>query len=214
MITPLLPSTTYHLYNRANGDENLFRERANYLYFLRKYAEYISPVAATYAYCLMPNHFHLMLRIRAEEELFEVIKRKREAKNLQGLQDLGGLSYEACSKAVSQQFSNFFNAYTKAFNKKYGRSGSLFSPNFKRKPVENDSYFTTLVRYIHFNPVHHGFCTEPLDWEHSSLHLLLAEKPTKLERDEVLEWFGGREQTKVFHEREPNSRMPKELELE
>lgn len=63
----LLPETVYHNYNHANGSEDLFRKDENYRYFLQKYSEYIYPIAETYAYCLMPNHFHLMVKVRSEE---------------------------------------------------------------------------------------------------------------------------------------------------
>jgi len=56
---PLEVEKCYHIYNHAVGNENLFRCDENYRYFLKKYAEHISPIADTFAYCLMPNHFHL-----------------------------------------------------------------------------------------------------------------------------------------------------------
>ncbi|HRP60464.1 MAG TPA: transposase, partial [Vicingus sp.] len=51
----------YHIYNRANGSEKIFLNEENYLFFLQKYIEYIHPIAETYCYCLMPNHFHFLI---------------------------------------------------------------------------------------------------------------------------------------------------------
>lgn len=62
--TPLRPGRFYHVYNRGINGETLFREERNYRYFLNKYAHHVTPVADTYAHCLMPNHFHLLIRIR------------------------------------------------------------------------------------------------------------------------------------------------------
>ncbi|MCF6359136.1 MAG: transposase [Cyclobacteriaceae bacterium] len=62
-------NTYYHIYNRANGNENLFRSDENYEYFLKKWGEYISDIADTYAYCLMPNHFHFLIKTKTEIEL-------------------------------------------------------------------------------------------------------------------------------------------------
>ena len=59
----------YHIYNHANGNENLFREQKNYEYFLEKYKQHINPIAETIAWCLMPNHFHLLVKIKTEEEI-------------------------------------------------------------------------------------------------------------------------------------------------
>ncbi|ELR72965.1 hypothetical protein C900_00650 [Fulvivirga imtechensis AK7] len=188
--TPLLPQTTYHIYTHANGSENLFREDENYYHFLRKYSEYIHPVAETFAYCLMPNHIHLMVRMRNVEELLKFFRLKKP--NLQGFENLGGL--------ISQQFSNFLNGYTKAYNKRYDRKGSLFMSNFNRKPIEKASYFTALIAYIHNNPVHHGFVKDAGEWPHSSYHSYLLDKRTKIAREEGLEWFGGREEFIKVHQ--------------
>jgi len=65
----LVPDGYYHIFNHAASSENLFRNEANYRVFLKKYAEYISPVADTFAYCLMLNHFHFAFRIKSEAEL-------------------------------------------------------------------------------------------------------------------------------------------------
>ncbi len=94
---------------------------------------------------------------------------------------------------ISQRFSNLFNGYTKAYNKRYDRRGSLFQPNFKRKLIQHDSYFTALMAYIHNNPVHHGFAKDSSDWPHSSWHVYLSDKPTKLAKQEGLDWFKGKD---------------------
>jgi putative transposase len=69
-----------------------------------------------------------MIRVRGEEVLLNLKKQ-----HLQGFKNLGGLA--------SQQFSNLFNAYSKAYNKMYHWKGSLFIPYFRRKLIDSDSYF-------------------------------------------------------------------------
>jgi REP element-mobilizing transposase RayT len=68
MSEPLIPGCYYHIYNRGNNGENIFREERNYRYFLQLYVKYIVPIAVTYAYCLLANHFHLLVRIKTEDE--------------------------------------------------------------------------------------------------------------------------------------------------
>ena len=63
------PNGIYHIVNHANGKENLFQEEENYHYFLKKYSEKLSPILDFIAYCLMPNHFHLLIRIKEKEIL-------------------------------------------------------------------------------------------------------------------------------------------------
>lgn len=77
-MLPLKPDTSYHILNHANGFENIFREAENYRFFMDKYQEYIAPVTETYAYALMPNHFHAALRIRRSEVIEELIRNKND----------------------------------------------------------------------------------------------------------------------------------------
>lgn len=59
---PLLPGVFYHIYNRGNNRENIFIEERNYTLFMNLYSRYIPPIADTYAYCLLRNHFHFLVR--------------------------------------------------------------------------------------------------------------------------------------------------------
>src|SRR5690554_39819 len=188
----------YHIYNHANGDENLFREQKNYEYFLEKYKQHISPIAETIAWCLMPNHFHLLVKIKTEEEIvaafsstffsstfppstfpkFQTLEKlglekldlkKLELEKLKRLEKFKKLeTLEGKSNFLSKQFANFFSSYTQSFNKVYGRRGSLFLKNFKRKEILDENYLRNLILYIHLNPLKHGFTNDILDWKWNS----------------------------------------------
>jgi putative transposase len=173
---PLEHGQYYHIYNRGNNGENLFFEERNYPHFLKLYAHYIPPVADTYAYCLLRNHFHFLVRIKTEEE------------QTLGVPETPGVSKPG---SPSQQFSNLFNAYAKAINKAYDRTGSLFEHPCGRVPVTQESYLVHLVTYIHQNPQKHGFVTDFRAWPYSSYHAMISQQPTRLQRDEVLAWFQG-----------------------
>jgi putative transposase len=185
-IVPLEPGKYYHVYNRGNNRENLFREERNYAYFLGLYGHHVGPVAETYAYCLMRNHFHLLVRIRTA-----------------GRNDSPG--------DISRCFSNFFNAYTKAFNSVYQRTGALFERPFQRIEVTTEPYLYRLVAYIHQNPQRHGFVADFREWEYSSYHALLSDRPTRLNRVEVLDWFGGRDNVDRLHQEQLPATLAKAL---
>ena len=192
---PLLYGTYYHIYNRGNNGENIFVEKRNYPYFLELYTKYILPIADTYAYSLLRNHFHYGVRIKEKEEIFGD---PRLPRNLTGLQDLSGLP----EGLPSQQFSNFFNAYAKSINKAYHRSGALFERPFGRKVVTGEAHLVHLIKYIHFNPQKHGFIDDFREWKHSSYEALCSSAPTKLNRKQVLWYFGGLGAFKKEHENE------------
>ncbi len=180
----------YHIYNRGNAGENIFREARNYLHFLSLYSRYIEPVAETFAYCLLGNHFHLVVRIR-ERACCRVAKPQ-------------GAGWSLLSP--SQEFSNLFNAYTKSINKAYGRTGNLFHRPFARIEITSNAYLTHLVHYVHFNAQKHGFVKDYRDYPYSSYAALCSDKPTRLSRDVVLAWFNGPEQFEQAHSRAINER--------
>ena len=78
-----------------------------------------------YDYCLLENHFHIVLKIVADE------------------------------KEVTQSLSNLFNGYAKAFNKQNDRTGSLFEKHFKRIKIQDENYLRNIIQYVHLNPKHH-----------------------------------------------------------
>ncbi|UXP31498.1 hypothetical protein N6H18_14190 [Reichenbachiella agarivorans] len=201
--------TYYHIYNHANESENLFKSTENYRFFLQQWAKYIEPVAETYAYCLMPNHFHALIRVYSDLEIANNLSLTN--KDLTGFKNLSGL--------ISKQFSNLFNSYTKAVNKQLDRQGSLFNRPFKSKEITNNDYLTKVIHYlsvrkagIHHNPIHHRFCKQYDDWPHSSYQAMISDAPTKLQRKEVIEWFGSTAAFKSFHQE--NIIYPDQIKLE
>jgi hypothetical protein len=186
---PLAYDSFYHIFNRGNNGETLFRERRNYPFFLERYVRYIEPVAETYAYCLMNNHFHLLIHTRTPDEQHAYA-------------DAHGIGQRFTPKPPSQAFGTLFNAYARAINTGYGRSGSLFEHPFHRIPVETGAYLWRLVVYIHRNPQHHGFAPDFRSWSFSSYRAIVSSRPTRVQRAKVLAWFGNVETFVQAHETE------------
>jgi len=209
---PLQPHTSYHIFNHANGFENIFSEAENYRYFLEKYRLYISPIAETYAYCLMPNHFHLVIRIRKQEEIEKQIINSSNSNNSnstfskvlnfgKGEIEKNSINNAIIEKYLSKQFANLFSCYTQSFNKSYHRMGSLFIKNFKRELIDDRQHFINAVVYTHRNPVHHGFREKYDDWEYSSYSEIIHEKSDLIEIDRLIKTFGSKEQFILLHQK-------------
>jgi len=96
-------------------------------------------------------------------------------------------------RLASQRFSNLFNAYTKSINKAYARTGSLFEHPFKRIPITTDDQYWNVIAYIHQNPQKHKFVKDFREWKWSSYEIIPAGISTRLRRDIVLDWFGGKQ---------------------
>jgi REP element-mobilizing transposase RayT len=180
----LAPDTYYHIFNRGINGETLFKEKRNYAFFLCKYLKYISPIARTYAFCLLKNHFHFLICTRSEETL----------KNFMPI----GKAYST-EQIISLQFSHLFNSYAQAVNKRFSRTGGLFETPFRRIEINEEYYLLHLIAYIHLNPIKHGFTKDYMNYLYSSYYLLLEGKSKILETQTVLNWFGGQELFSSFH---------------
>ena len=63
----------YHIFNQGNNKEQVFFTRENYIYFLHKITQYILPYADILAWCIMPNHFHLMVYVNSIDGVAQTI---------------------------------------------------------------------------------------------------------------------------------------------
>ncbi|HEX5155071.1 MAG TPA: hypothetical protein VFW07_26690 [Parafilimonas sp.] len=189
---PFLSDNYYHVFNRAVGSEAMFKEPENYRYFMEKMKEHILPVADIISYSFLPNHFHLFLRIKPAnsiEERFQQLKTKQQQH-----------TYDANrSLFISEQFGNWCNGYTKAFNKRYNRKGKLFMDNLNRRLIDSDAYYSKIVHYIHANAAQHKLCSDVKSWLYSSYQAIVNNSESWIMRNEVLEWFGGLQSFILFH---------------
>ena len=166
----------YHIYNKGNNSEKIFFSEENYAYFLKLLTKYIFPVADIYAYCLLNNHFHILVRIKEKNEIeinklkFSTVEKPKEV-------------------SASRQFSHFLNAYSQAVNKKYARTGSLFEKRFERKRISDNHYLRQVILYINTNPLKHNLVENPKDYKWSSYNSHISNAKTKLKRKEVIELF-------------------------
>jgi len=133
-------------------------------------------IADTLAFCLLPNHFHVLIFLKHAE-------------------DLAGIEL----KKPSQYFANFFIAYSRGVNNATGRRGALFERPFERKLIKNEHYLMRVIIYIHQNPQKHKYVKDFRAWKHSSYPELINLNETKLNREKVLELFGGKEGFTKYH---------------
>jgi putative transposase len=183
----------YHVFNRTNNKEKLFLNDENHYFFLRKYEDYLSPFLETYAWCLLPNHFHFLVRIKS----VEIIKSTLNSFDSNKLSITEKKFLEnslTLSELIESSFKRFFQSYALAFNKVHKRKGNLFYKPFKRLEILQESHFIQAVIYIHANAVRHNIIKDFTTWKWSSYHATISDSFTNLLREEVFTWFGGKEQ--------------------
>lgn len=157
-----LPGSYYHLYNRGARRGTIFPEEQNYLFVQRRIRQYCTGLHLTMVAYCLMPN-HYHFFVRQE-----------------GDQPAGLLSQRV------------FNSYTKAHNKLYERSGTLFEGRFRAVMVDNDRYLRHLCRYIHANPVKDGIVAQLDAWPFSNyLDWIGQRQGTLVDRTLVDEQFGG-----------------------
>ncbi|CAD5252104.1 MULTISPECIES: transposase [unclassified Imperialibacter] len=134
------PDRLFHIYNRGNNSQTIFYQKGDYITFLGKIRKHLNPHFDILAYCLMPNHFHLMVH---SKEAMDISRYKQDLRMM-------------------------LSSYTRKINFRTGRTGSLFQQNSKAKPLEVDDYAFTCFHYIHQNPLRAQLVTKMEDWEFGS----------------------------------------------
>lgn len=155
----------YHLFYSGNPKEALFRLEEDYHSFLDLYQKYLSPIVYLYAYCLLPTHLHLLLRIKDKSKIEYVYSN---------------------SAMLGLQFSNLFGAYTKYINRSYPRSGRLFDGGTTRELPRKVGLICDLIIYIHQNPQIHGIISDFRYWPFSSCYAYLRQDRRSMIAKEVL----------------------------
>jgi len=229
----------YHVYNRSIDRKPMFCNTGNYDFFMKRYDKYLSPVIDTYAFCLLGNHFHLLIKPKTPSQsqdlttfgkLSNLPQPQPQPQNLttfeklsnlpqpqphpQNLTTFGKLSNLTTHDIVSHQFQMFFQSYAMAFNKQQFRIGTLFQTPFKRALVNSNEYLIRLVYYIHANPQLHGLIPDFRDWRWSSYFEILDARPNNTIQLEVLNWWGGKKQYIDYHSEKRETIDDKNLSLE
>ncbi len=184
--TPIEPGSTYHIFNRGNNYQDVFFSKYDYQLFMNLMEKHLSDYCTIYAFALLPNHYHLLLRVN---------------------DDLEG-------QLFSRKFANFILSYTNKINFREKRIGNLFLSYFRRVKVEKEDYIKRLIFYINFNPVKHKISDNPESYEFCSYQLLLSERYTTLNREEVFGFFGGRTEFLEYHNYSKESEPINKLTLE
>ena len=179
-----LQGQLYHVYNQGNNRQTIFHEGADYRNFLKLMEKMLLPISDVVSYCLMPNHFHLMLYANQ----ISVIKLVH-----------GSVEMHSLSNGIRRLLSD----YASEFNFKYNRSGSLFRQKTKAKALNENlvirdagllvpDYPLGCFNYIHNNPVTAGLVKNAADWEFSSFNTYENGSENIFTNFEIAKTFGLR----------------------
>ena len=178
----------YHVYNRGNNRDKVFYSHRNYLFFLEKINAYVLPYADVLTWCLMPNHFHLMVYINEVELMPSNVLNQADVSDPLTSSERVAVR----TRTLNQSIGIMLRSYTNAIHKQEGRTGALFQEGTKAVLLDDNisyipsyfhsafgtiltayqddqkSYAENCFNYIHQNPVSSLLVKKAEDWEFSS----------------------------------------------
>ena len=132
----------FHVLNRGNARAPVFDDAGDYAAFVKVLSQALAafPGVRLLAYCLMPNHWHLVLRPRADGELGRFMQR---------------LTVTHVRRWHEHRHST--------------GGGHVYQGTYKSFPVQRDEHFLALCRYVERNPLRAGLVRRAQDWRWGSL---------------------------------------------
>ncbi len=235
----LEPNCVYHIFSHAVHANDFFYDEENKRFFLEKWEYFSKGFFKTYAYCLLSNHFHFAIQVEKAEVLIATIQeqrilraQKKAAKLLKSESESelelelvassklatssnsnSTISSEELQQLISKQINNFLSSYTQSLNKQRNRKGTLVRERFGRLKVDNRTYLKDMICYVHHNPIHHFGVANYSDWKFSSYNSYAFKIENQLlDKEIILELFGGLEEFKVYHEAYKENKRFSEIE--
>ena len=164
------PYNYYHIYNKAVLNNRLFITDENYQFFLHQFFKYMKNELELFAYCLLPNHFHFLIKTK-----------------------------DVDSKRISEQYRKFAISYSHSFNIVNNRKGTLFERPTQKKIITSDEYLVSTIYYIHSNPEHHNICHDFRKYKWSSYQEVTNGKNKFINLSGLLELFNDLDYFIEFH---------------
>lgn len=190
------PDCYYHIYNRGINGCKIFDIEDDYQFFLQKFSKYLNDLVEVYAYCLMPNHFHFLIKVKSDTEI------NIFAENNLKIKPNVNFGLHSADNIVSKQIGKFISSYSQSYNKKTIRHGSLLESPFKRIKIDSEEYLRNLILYIHSNPEDLNIDID--QYRFSSYKAIVSKNKTNIQKEAVLELFDDLENFIYCHHQKLN----------
>jgi REP element-mobilizing transposase RayT len=204
----------YHVYNRSISNVELYYTDENCRYFLKKWNKYFDAYFDVYAYCLIPNHFHFLVKVKPIDDVVRAAIKRECTKAASNFLD-GNILYPTF---LEDQFKRLFSGYAQALNRELnGRRGAVLEKRFKRVKIKTRERFLEMLFYIHHNPIHHGLFGDYDVWAFSSYQAYFSEKKSNIKKEVIYKMLNddlelAKKQLNQLHIDYKNKRFNKLLE--
>ncbi|MEO6356855.1 MAG: hypothetical protein ABIU77_06215 [Ferruginibacter sp.] len=200
--SPFLPDNHYHLVFKSIDGILLFRQNSDYTIFLERFQQFTSLALNTWAYCLLSNHAHFIIKTKSIKAIAKEIGEIDFAKQTVAMKKLLAASNKdaVLDEMMERQINSFMVSFANYTKNKYRHHGGLFQKPFKRLEVDTDSWLQTAIIYVHLNSLKHKVFNDYAAYLQGSYFYFIQQCNTYCASEEVLAFFDGLKQFISLHE--------------
>lgn len=214
---PFSSNKYYHILFRSIDGVPLFKTEKEHIFFLEKWKRFTDPVFETWAYSLLNNHTHFIIKVKQQEEVIQTLCTLTDDAKTKAIREfLEKKEDSLIGPIIERQINSFMVSYTNTYNNIIERKGGLFQQPFRRTQITEDKHLQQAIVYVHANAQKHGLVKDFKVHSYSSYKSIIDNNEIFVNAKKVLDFFGGidgfvsihKEQVAYFYSRQwPDSKL-------
>ena len=182
----------YHILFRSIDGISLFKTEKEHIFFLEKWKRFTDPVFETWAYSLLDNHTHFIVKVKQQQEVIQMLSALTEDAKTKAIQEfLEKKEDTLIGQIVERQINSFMVSFTNTYNNIIERRGGLFQQPFRRSLIATDAHLQQAIVYAHANAQKHKLVKDFKTHRFNSYHAILDRNETFVNFTAVLNFFDG-----------------------
>jgi putative transposase len=193
----------YHVLFRSIDGVLLFKNEREHIFFLEKWKRFTQMIADVWAYSLLDNHVHLIIKTKTEEEITAQLQQLGAEQKTKAIEQfLKTPSEDLFRPIMERQINSFLVSYTNTYNNFIQRKGGLFQQPFRRLLIADDAHLQQAIIYTHANAQKHGLVKNFLEHRRHSYHTIMNNDSGFVNTTAVLDFFGGKLKFEEAHKQQ------------
>jgi hypothetical protein len=198
---PFHAESFYHILCKSIDGILLFREPVDYNVFIEKFLQFNTPFLQIWSYSLLSNHSHFIVKVSPKKVILDYLESGNKYQYTLAmtvfLEDTE--NEKSLDDMLMRQMNSFLVSYANYYNERYDRKGGLFQKPFRRIEIADDVYLQQAIIYTHANAQKHNIVEDFSRYPHSSYQDIIQGRDTWISRQEVTNFFGGKEKFEELH---------------
>lgn len=207
----------YHLLFRSIDGILLFNNEKHRGFFLEKFHRFTTNIFDLWAYSLLNNHVHFIIKVKLEEVIkLNLLKLSVEERTKPMIRFLEKPDETSFDEVAERHINSFMVSYANTYNNLIERKGGVFQQPFRRSLIAEEAHLQQAVIYVHANAQKHQLVSDFKEHPYNSYREILSGESFCIDCKAVIDFFGGQEKFINLHKEQvayfyanqwPNSKL-------